>query len=80
MGEDGRTIISYQIHICHHKTQNAKEHHGDGNSYVVNLWGMLLGKQRDVMGNREVALRARAPRSLARLRVRRSRDYLVSHA
>ena len=59
---------------------SAKEHHGDGNSYVVNLWGMLLGKQRDVMGNREVALRARAPRSLARLRVRRSRDYLVSHA
>ena len=58
----------------------AKEHHGDGNSYVVNLWGMLLSKQRDVMGNREVALRARAPRSLARLRVRRSRDRLVSHA
>ena len=42
--------------------------------------GRYFSKQRDVMGNREVALRARAPRSLARLRVRRSRDYLVSHA
>ena len=42
--------------------------------------GRYFSKQRDVMGNREVALRARATRSLARLRVRRSRDYLVSHA
>eukprot|EP00956_Cyclotella_meneghiniana_P000223 scaffold288_cov44-Cyclotella_meneghiniana.AAC.3 len=52
---------------------------GDGRGGRPGVCKRASCKQRDVMGNREVALRAHAPRSLARLRVRRSRDCLVSH-